>query len=158
MSPPGTKPVASNRKARHDYSILDTYEAGIQLVGSEVKSIRDGKVQMADAYASVERGQLFLYNVHVAPYGFAHGFGAHDPDRSRKLLMHRSEIDRIGARVAQERLTLVPLELYFKDGRVKVTLALAKGRTHADKRSAMAERDAKKEMAKALGRSAKGMD
>lgn len=158
MSTPGTKPVASNRKARHDYSILDTYEAGIQLVGSEVKSIRDGKVQMADAYAMVEKGQLFLYNVHVAPYGFAHGFGAHDPNRSRKLLMHRNEIDRIGARVAQERLTLVPLDIYFKEGRAKITLALAKGRTHADKRSAMAERDAKNEMAKALGRSAKGMD
>jgi SsrA-binding protein len=158
MSPPGTKAIASNRKARHDYSILDVVEAGLSLVGSEVKSLRDGKAQLVDSYGLINNGEAFVYGLHISPYGFAHGFGAHDPVRPRKLLLHRSEIDKLDARVAQEHLALVPLELYFRDGRVKMELALAKGRRHEDKRAAMAERDAKREMARAMGRAAKGMD
>ena len=153
----GTKLVASNRKARHDYSVLDTVEAGIVLHGSEVKSLRAGQVQLADAYARVIRGEVWLDGVHIAPYSFAVGVGAHEPNRSRKLLLHGREIERLAARVAQEQLSLVPLALYFKDGRAKVELALAKGRTRGDKRNAMAERDSKREIQRALGRERKGM-
>jgi SsrA-binding protein len=150
--------IAVNRRARHDYQILDTFEAGIALQGSEVKSLRLGQVQLADAFARVSDGELWLEGVHIAPYQFATGLGAHDPDRRRKLLMHREEIDRLQARVAQERLTLIPLRLYFRDGRVKVELALAKGRQKADKRQALAERDSKREIERALGRQRKGLD
>ena len=152
------KVIASNRKARFDYSILDTFEAGVVLQGSEVKSLRLGQMQLADAYARVIDGQIWLDGVHIAPYLNARGFGAHDPDRARKLLMHANEIRKIGERVAQERLSLVPLSFYFKDGRVKVELALAQGRRKGDKRQAMAERDSKLDIQKALGRSRKGMD
>lgn len=155
MSPPGTKLIASNRKARHDFSILDVFEAGIVLQGSEVKSLREGHVQLADAYARVSDGEIWLEGVHIAPYQFAHGVGAHDPNRARKLLLGRDEIDRIDARVGQERLALVPLSLYFKDGRAKVELALAKGRTKGDKRQAIAKKDAAREIARELGRNRK---
>jgi SsrA-binding protein len=151
----GTKLIAGNKRARRDYSILDTLEAGIVLSGSEVKSLREGHVQIADAYARVQNGEVWMEGVHIAPYVNATGFGAHDPDRARKLLLHRSEIDRLDARVAQERLTLVPLRLYWRDGRAKVELALAKGRTKGDKRQTLAERDADREMQLALGRRAK---
>ena len=137
----GTKLIARNRRARHDYSVLDTVEAGVVLNGSEVKSLRRGQVQLADGFARYDRGELWLEGVHIAPYQFATGVGAHDPDRRRKLLLHRDEIDRLQDRVAQERLTLVPLSLYFRDGRAKVELALGKGRQKADKRQAIAERD-----------------
>ncbi len=150
------KLIASNRKARHDYSILDTIETGIVLQGSEVKSLRLGHLQMADAYARVLNGAIWLDGIHIPPYQFAHGVGAHDPDRSRKLLLHSKEIERIAAEVAQERLSLVPLAFYFKDGRVKVELAMARGRRKADKRNAMAERDAQRDMQRAMGRQAKG--
>ncbi len=153
----GTKLIASNRRARHDYSVLDTVEAGLVLSGSEVKSLRLGQVQMADAYARYSDGELWLEGVHVAPYQFAIGVGAHDPDRRRKLLLHRDEIERLHARVAQERLTLVPLSLYFKEGRAKVELALGKGRQKADKRQAIAERDSKREIERAIGQRNKGM-
>src|SRR5262245_41979241 len=158
MSPPGTKLVASNRKARRDYAVLDTVEAGIVLVGSEVKSLRSGHVQLADAYARVRDGEVWLEGVHIAPYAFARGFGAHDPDRPRKLLLRSDEISRLSARVAQDRLTLVPLSIYFKDGRAKIELALARGRRHGDLRAAMAERDAKREAERSLGRQRKGME
>lgn len=148
--------IASNRKARHDYEILDTFETGIVLVGSEVKSLRLGQMQMSDAYARVLSGAIWLDGIHIPPYQFAHGVGAHDPNRSRKLLLHSREIERIAAEVALERLSLVPLSFYFKDGRVKVELALARGRRKADKRNAMAERDAQRDMARAMGRQAKG--
>jgi SsrA-binding protein len=153
----GTTPVASNRRARHEYSILDTFEAGIVLGGSEVKSLRLGMVQLADAYARVVNGELWLDGVHIAPYAQAHGFGAHLADRPRKLLLHAAEIKRISARIGQERLTLIPLSFYFKDGRAKVELALAKGRTKSDKRQAMSERDADMEIQRAVGRHRKGM-
>lgn len=150
--------IASNRKARHDYAILETIETGIVLQGSEVKSLRLGHLQMADAYGRVLNGAIWLYGVHIPPYKFAHGVGAHDPDRPRKLLLHGKEIDRIAAQVAQERLALVPIAFYFKDGKVKVELALARGRRKADKRNAMAERDAQRDIQRALGRQAKGRE
>jgi SsrA-binding protein len=121
-----------------------------------VKSLRLGHLQMADAYARVLNGAIWLDGIHIPPYQFAHGVGAHDPDRSRKLLLHTKEIERIAAEVAQERLSLVPLAFYFKEGRVKVELALARGRRKADKRNAMAERDAQRDMQRAMGRQAKG--
>jgi SsrA-binding protein len=158
MPPPGSTIVASNRKARRDYAVLDTVEAGLVLAGSEVKSLRSGHVQLADAYARVRGGEVWLEGVHIAPYAFARGFGAHDPDRPRKLLLHADQIQRLGARVAQDHLTLVPMAIYFKDGRAKVELALARGRRKGDHRAAMAERDAKLEMERALGRRRKGMD
>jgi SsrA-binding protein len=154
----GSTLIASNKRARRDYDILDTVEAGIVLSGSEVKSLREGNVQIADAFARVQRGEVWMDGVHIAPYLFATGVGAHDPDRPRKLLLHRREIDRLDARVAQEGLSLVPLRLYWKDGRAKVELALAKGRTKADKRQVMAQRDADREMQQAIGRRHKGVD
>jgi SsrA-binding protein len=154
----GPKAIASNRKARHDYAIDDTIECGIVLQGSEVKSLREGQVRITDAYARVLRGALWLDGVHIPPYQFAHGIGAHDPDRARKLLLHDHEIERLSARVAQERVSLVPLSLYFKDGRVKVELGVGKGRRKGDKRQALAERDTQMEMQRALGRQRKGMD
>jgi len=154
----GTTLIASNRKARHDYAIVDTIECGIVLSGSEVKSMRLGHIQIADAYARVINGQVWLDGVHVPPYQFAHGVGAHDPDRARKLLLHQREIERLQAEVAREHLTLVPLSFYFRDGRVKVELGMGRGRKKADKRQAMAERDSQREIARALGRHAKGMD
>ena len=155
---PSTKPanksnpnrvVAVNRRARHDYEILETYEAGIALVGSEVKSLREGKAQLRDSYARVQDGEVWLYGVHIPPYAFASGFGATDPDRRRKLLLHRRQIDELARRTQQEHLTLVPLALYFKDGRAKVDLALAKGRHTYDKRHAIAARDADMEAKRA---------
>jgi SsrA-binding protein len=162
MAPPSSRGnpdhvvIATNRKARHDYAILDTVETGIVLQGSEVKSLRLGQVQIADAYARVIDDALWLDGVHIPPYQFAHGVGAHQPDRSRKLLMHRNEIKRLAAEVALERLSLVPLSLYFKDGNVKVELGVARGRKRADKRNAMAERDSKREIERAIGRQRKG--
>ena len=150
MAPKGTKVVASNRRARHDYDILETFECGIVLTGSEVKSIRDGKIQLKDSYARVQDGEVWLHGVHVSPYAYAHGDNAHDPDRARKLLLHRSEIDELTGRTQQESLTLVPLAIYFRENKAKVELALARGRRRYDKRQAMAERDAKRETERAL--------
>jgi SsrA-binding protein len=113
-------------------------------------------VQLADAYARVERGELWLHGMHVSPYSFATGFGAHSPDRPRKLLVHKAELERLASRVAQEKLTLVPLSVYFKEGRAKVELALARGRKTEDRRQAIAERDAKRETERELGRRLKG--
>jgi SsrA-binding protein len=154
----GNQLIASNRRARHDYAILNTYEAGIVLSGSEVKSLRAGQAQLADAYARVLDHQIWLDGVHIAPYSFAHGLNGHEPTRSRKLLMHASEIRRLKDRVQQEHLALVPLSLYFKDGRVKVELGLAKGHTKADKRQTLAKNDADREIRDAVGRHAKGRD
>lgn len=151
-----TKRIADNRRARYDYQVLDTYEAGLVLQGSEVKSLRLGQVQLADAFARMSDGELWLEGVHIAPYQFANGVGAHDPDRKRKLLMHRDEITKLEARLNQERLTLVPLRLYFREGRAKVELALARGRQKGDHRQTIAERESKREMERALGRRLKG--
>ena len=142
--------VATNRKARHSYDILATYEAGIVLVGSEVKSLRDAQVQMGESYATVDGGEVWLHNVHIAQYANVDLHTRPQTDRRRKLLLHREEIDELGRRVATERLTLVPLSIYFKDGRAKVELALARGRKHADKRQAIAERDMARETERSL--------
>ncbi len=138
--------MAQNRRARHDYDVLETFECGIALQGSEVKSLRDAQVQLREAYARVEHGELWLYGVHVSPYAFATGVEAHDPDRRRKLLLHRRQIDELMGRTRQEGLTLVPLSIYFREGRAKVELALARGRKTHDKRHAIAARDAAREV------------
>ncbi len=151
-APDGTTLIASNRAARRNYSITDTFEAGIVLLGSEVKSMREAQVQITDGYVRMRDGEAWLDGVHVAPYTFAIGFGAHDPDRSRKLLLHRDEITRLKARVDQERVSIVPLTLYFRDGKVKVQLGVGKGRSKEDKRHAIAERDAKREAEREMGR------
>jgi SsrA-binding protein len=154
---PGKKIIASNRRARHDYGIVDEIECGIVLTGSEVKALREGHVQIADAFARIIQGQVWLDGMHIPPYQFAHGVGAHDPNRARKLLLHRREIERIAAEIKREHLTMVPLSLYFKDGRVKVELGLGRGRKKADKRNVIAERDSQREIQRALGRQRKGM-
>jgi SsrA-binding protein len=144
------KIVASNRRARHDYDLLDSYECGIVLQGSEVKSLREGKAQLSDAYARVVDGEMWLFGLHIPPWQFAQGFGAHDPDRKRKLLLHRSQIDELLGKTTQQALTLVPTSLYFKEGKAKVALALAKGRRLHDKRRVIAERDAEREVERAV--------
>jgi SsrA-binding protein len=144
--------VASNRRARRDYDIVDTVEAGIALSGSEVKSLRAGLVQLADSFARVRGNELWLHGVHISPYSHASTQGTHDPDRPRKLLLHRHQIDRWAARVDQERLAIVPLDLHFSEGRAKVDLALARGRRSYDKREALRRREsdleARREMAR----------
>jgi len=150
MAPKGTKPVASNRRARHDYDVLDTFEAGMVLMGTEVKSMREGHVQLKDSYARIDNGELWLVGVHVAPWGLADGFGGHDPERPRKLLLHRHEVDELMGRIKKESLTVVPLSMYFRDGRAKVELGLVRGRTKFDKRQAIAERDANREADRAM--------
>ncbi len=158
MAELGKQLIASNRRARHDYSILEEVEAGIVLRGSEVKSLRAGHVQINDGYARFANGEAWLEGVNISPYAFAHGVGAHAPDQHRKLLLKKYEIDRLEARVNQERLTLVPLSVYFKDGKAKVELGLAKGRTKGDKRQALAERDADLEMRKEMVRHRKRLE
>lgn len=137
--------IATNRKARHDYAVLETYETGIELKGSEVKSLRDSKAQLQDAYATVDEGQLFLRGAHINPYDPA-SHENHEPVRARRLLMHRAEIRRIAGRLEESGLTLVPLSLYFKNGKVKVELALVRGRRVFDKRVKLDERRARKEI------------
>jgi SsrA-binding protein len=140
--PPGT--VASNRRARHDYEILETFEAGIALRGSEVKTLREGRASLQDAYAGVENGEIVL---HMQIPAYSHtGYDGHEPTRPRKLLLHRKEIDQLSRRVAERGLTLVPLRLYFKQQLVKVELAVARGKRAYDKRQAIAQRDAAREM------------
>jgi SsrA-binding protein len=143
--------VARNKSARHDYHLLETYEAGLVLTGTEVKSLRDGKANIADAYGIVRGGEVFLLNAHIAPYGSG-GYVNHDPTRSRKLLLHRREIRRLIGAVEREGLTLVPLELYFRDGRAKISVALAKGKKLHDKREDSRRRDAEREIARAFRR------
>jgi SsrA-binding protein len=138
----------ANRRARHEYFILDSYECGIALVGSEVKSVRDGRANLSDAYARIEGGEVWLYGMHISPYPFARI--GHDPTRRRKLLLHRAEIDRLVGKLNEAGLTLVPLKVYFLHGMAKVELAVAKGKRQYDKRQAMAERDAKREADRAL--------
>jgi SsrA-binding protein len=152
----GVRTVARNRRARHDYDILEVIECGIALQGSEVKSLRNGRVSLQDAYAKVEGGELWLLGVHVPPYDQAVGFGAHDPDRKRKLLVHREQIDELTGRTEQQPLTLVPLSIYFKQGRAKVELALARGRRLYDKRHAIADREADREAARDIARAMRG--
>ncbi len=141
----GTKKITENRKARHDYFVLDRYEAGIELTGTEVKSIRAGTVSLKDCYARVKQGELWVKGMHISPYKQGSYFNP-DPDRDRRLLMHRREILRLGAKVQQEGLALVPLSLYFKNGLVKVELGLCKGKKLYDKRSDAAIQSARREI------------
>ena len=143
------KVVASNRRARHDYEILDQVEAGVVLEGSEVKSLRDGKAQLKDSFAHIRDGEVFLIGVFIAPYTFSRD-GGHEPERTRKLLLNRREIARLGARVAEQGLTLIPLDLHFRSGKVKVNLGLARGKNTIDKRDTLKERDQKREMERAM--------
>ncbi len=148
--------VATNRKARHNYSILETFEAGVALMGTEVKSLRDGQASLADAFATVDDGEIWLRNLHIPEYH--HGsWTNHAPRRNRKLLLHRREIDNLIGKIRDGNLTLVPLKLYFTDGKVKVELALARGKQVHDKRQDMAKRDSDREVTRELGRRAKGM-
>jgi len=152
----GRKLIASNRKARHDYSILDVFEAGISLTGTEVKSLRAGRASLVDAFAQEKDGEIWLRNLHIPEYH--HGsWTNHPPRRNRKLLLHRKEIDNLVGKIRDGNLTLVPLSLYFSDGKVKVELALARGKQAHDKRQDMARRDAQREVTRELGRRAKGM-
>ena len=137
--------ITTNRKARYDYTLIETFEAGIELRGSEVKSLRAAKAQLVDAYATIESDQLYLRNAHISPYDPA-SYENHEPTRARRLLMHRAQIRRLRGQLEEKGLTLVPLSLYFKDGKVKVELALAKGRKHYDKRLKLEERRARREL------------
>src|SRR2546430_11979749 len=157
MKEVGHKIIASNRKARHDYTILDTYEAGVALVGTEVKSLREGRASLVDAFATVDDGEVWLRNVHIPEY-VQGTWTNHAPRRTRKLLLHKKEILRLIGKSKEAGLTLVPLSLYFKDGKVKVEIGLAKGKKAYDKRQDMAKRDAQREIARAAGRAAKGRD
>jgi SsrA-binding protein len=151
----GRSVIAQNRRARHDYTVLDTYEAGIALMGTEVKSLRLGRASLADAYATVDDGEVWLRGLHIPEY--THGsWTNHEPRRTRKLLLHRAEISRLIGKIREGGLTLVPLSLYFKDGKVKCELALARGKKSYDKRTDLARRDADREIARAFGRAAKG--
>jgi SsrA-binding protein len=153
----GRKIIASNRKARHDYSILDTFEAGVVLTGTEVKSLRQGRASLVDGFATIDDGEVYLRNVHIPEYEQG-SWTNHEPRRVRKLLLHRGEILRLIGKTKESGLTLVPLSLYFSQGKVKVELALARGRRSYDKRQALARRDANREVARALGRRIKGFD
>jgi SsrA-binding protein len=148
--PPGTKLIASNRQARRDYEIIDTFECGIVLKGSEVKSLRDAKVQISDAHARIVDGEMWLFGLHIAQYSHAAAHDGHMLTRDRKLLLHRKEIERIRIRQQQERLALVPMALYFKDGRAKLELGVGRGRKQHDKRQLVAKRDAAREVERSL--------
>jgi SsrA-binding protein len=147
----GERLVASNRRARFDYAIEDRWEAGLVLTGSEVKSLREGNVNLSDAYALPRGDELFLVNCRIGEYKQAAHFG-HEPLRDRKLLMKRAEIERIRGKVEQRGYTLVPLRLYFKEGWAKVELGLAKGRAHEDRRDVIAERESRREIDRAMAR------
>ncbi len=145
MRSKGTKTIAENRQARHEYFVLETYEAGIELVGTEVKSIRQGKVNLKDAWCSVDNGEIFVRGMHISPYEMGNIFNR-DPLRVRKLLMHKREINKLYGTVKQDGFSLIPLSLYFKDSRVKVQVGLCKGKKLYDKRADAAKRDAKREI------------
>jgi SsrA-binding protein len=148
----GFKIIADNRKARFLYEILETYEAGLELKGSEVKSIRQGKANLQDGYALVRNGEALLLNVHISPYEKTAAYFNHDPRRTRKLLLHKQEIRKLIGKVEQQGLTLIPLKMYMKRGLVKMTIALAKGKKIHDKRASIKEREDKREIARATKR------
>jgi SsrA-binding protein len=153
----GRKLIAANRKARHDFFIDATYEAGLVLTGTEVKSLRAGRATIVDGYATIRDGEVWLYGVHIPEY--VHGsWTNHEPRRPRKLLLKRAEIAKLAGRTKESGVTLIPLALYFNNGYAKVEIALARGRRAADKRHAIAEREAKREADRAIGRRAKGME
>lgn len=145
----GEKLVVQNRRARHDYQVLDTFEAGIELRGTEVKSLRAGQMTLKDSYADVQQGELFLVGAHINPYEQGNIYN-HDPERPRKLLMHKHEIERLSSQVAEKGLTLIPLRVYFKNGRAKVELGLCRGKQTHDKRATIRDKDAKREIERAM--------
>ena len=148
--------VATNRRARHDYNILDTYECGVVLVGTEVKALREGKASLNDAFATIDDGEVWLRGLHIPEYSYG-SWTNHSPRRSRKLLLHRKEIDTLWGKVRDGNNTLVPLKLYFTDGRLKVELALARGKQDYDKRQDIKRRTEEREATRALGRRVKGI-
>jgi SsrA-binding protein len=150
MKPTGTVVVATNRQARRNFELGESFECGIVLRGSEVKSLRESKVQLAEAWAGIDDGEVWINGLHIAPYSHAQDHSGHEPTRRRKLLLHRHQIDRLAHRMQTERLTLVPLKLYFSDGRLKVELALGKGRKTVDKRQELARREADREAQRAV--------
>lgn len=143
------RPVADNRKARHDYELLETLEAGIVLLGTEVKAIREGRVNLRDSFARVEDGEVYLHNVHISPYSHR-GYATHEPLRRRKLLLHRAEIRRLIGKAVEKGFTLVPVRMYFKGSRVKVALSLARGKKTHDKRESIKRREAEREARAAM--------
>lgn len=145
----GEKLVAENRQARRDYFVLERFEAGLVLTGTEVKSLRAGNLTLKDSYVDDRRGELFLVNAHIAPYVHGNVFN-HEPERPRKLLMHKQEIFKLSQRVAEKGLALIPLKVYFKNGKAKVELGLCRGKAFEDKRQAVAEREAKRDIDRAL--------
>ena len=147
---PNNRRICQNKRARHEYEILQSLECGIALRGGEVKSLREGRATLQDAYARVENGEMWLFGAHISEYAYATGFGHISADRKRKLLLHRKQIDELAGKVSQQSLTLIPLSLYFKDGIVKVDLALAKGKRIYDKRKTLIERDANREAERVL--------
>ena len=151
----GRKAIATNRKARHDYSIVDTYECGVVLMGTEVKSLRAGRASLVDAFATVDDGEVWLRGLHITEYEMG-TWTNHEPRRNRKLLLHKAEILKLIGKTKESGLSLVPLSMYFKDGKVKVELALAKGKKSWDKRQALAKKDAERETSRAMGRWLKG--
>lgn len=151
------KVVATNRKARHDYIIEDTFEAGIALLGSEIKSIRAGQVNLRDSYATIRDGEVWLLNAHISAYQQA-SYQNHEPRRERKLLMHRREINRLTGKLQEKGLTLVPLRIYLKNSRAKVELGLARGKKTFDKRQTLREKSDRRQIERALGRRQKGME
>ncbi len=153
----GRKVVASNRKARHDYTILDTYEAGMALTGTEVKSLRGGRASLVDAFGHENNGEIFLHGMHIPEYTQG-TWTNHEPRRVRKLLLKRDEIHRLQGKLRDDGVTLVPLSVYFNNGYAKVELGLARGKKNYDKRQDLANRDAQREITRALGRRNKGMD
>jgi SsrA-binding protein len=153
----GRKVVASNRKARHDYTILDTYEAGMALTGTEVKSLRAGRASLVDAFGHESNGEIFLHGMHIPEYTQG-TWTNHEPRRVRKLLLKRDEIHKLQGKLRDEGITLVPLSVYFNNGYAKVELALARGKRSYDKRQDLAARDAQREISRAVGRRGKGMD
>ncbi len=148
MGKPHKRNIAENRKARHNYFIEDTYEAGIALLGTEVKSLRGGRANLKDAYARIVNGEVFVYQMHIGPYPFAY-YNNHAPLRTRKLLLHKSEIKRLYSKVNEKGFSLIPLRLYFVNGKVKMVIALARGKRKYDKRQAIRKRDEKREMDRA---------
>ena len=153
----GSNLIASNRKARHDYTILDTYEAGIVLVGTEIKSLREGKASLVEAFATIDNGEVWLRNLHIPEYSMG-SWTNHSPRRHRKLLLHRGEIDSLEGKVRDGNKTLVPLSLYLKDGRVKVELGLAQGKQDWDKRQSIKRRTEEREIVREMGRKIKGIN
>lgn len=144
----GVQVIATNRQARHRYTLGDTFECGLVLTGSEVKSLRESKAQLNEAWGSIEAGEAWLHGLHIAPYSHAQAYSGHAPVRDRKLLLHRHQIDRIGMKMQVERLTLVPTKLYFLDGKAKVEMALGKGKNVVDKRQDLAKRQSEREAAR----------